>query len=161
MKVKKIIGHKIICDERSCHPQRSGCHSEIHFADDEIIWAYENLQDRSLKLKDVFPSLYNIDSQNINKDDITGIEFGYIYCPVCGEKLFYGTRELLLPLIEDVYDAHIPDLPEGALNKAVEYYKGNLYTPIKDLLERDDIKRGRREASAFVSYTYGPLEEVK
>ena len=160
MKARKIIGHKIICDSRSCYPQREGCHSEIHFDEKEIIWDYANLPDRALKLKDAFPSLYNIDVKNLSKENITGIEFGYIYCPVCGEKLFYGTRELILPLIEELLDAHIPDIPENALKEAVDYYKGNLYTPLKDLLEKDDVKRGRREASAFVSYTYGPLEDV-
>ena len=160
MRVKRIDGHKILCDRRSCHPQHEGCHSEIHFKDEEIIWDYEILEDRSVKLRDIFPNLYKIDIDHLDKDFITGIEFGYIYCPICGEKLYYGARELYLTLIKNAMSMPDSDERTTLLIEAINYYKGNLYSPFKDLLEKDDIKRGQREASAFVSYTYGDFEEV-
>lgn len=159
MKVKRIVGHKINCDRRSCHPQHEGCHSEIYFTDDEIIWDYEILEDRSIKLRDIFPDLYKADINNLSKEFITGVEFGYIYCPICEEKLYYGTRELYLTLIKNAMSLPDSDEKKVLLAEALEYYKGNLFTPFKDLLEKDDIKRGQREASVFVSYTYGDFED--
>lgn len=160
MKIRRIDGHKILCDRRSCYPQREGCHTEIYFTEDEIIWEYDNLPDRTIKLKDVFPYLSELNVRDINTEYITGTEFGHIICPVCGEKLFYGTRELKLPLIDKVLAAGNSPENLSSLEEAVSYYRGNMYSPLKDLIDKDDIQRGQKEASAFVSYTHGPLEEV-